>query len=240
MVSQIILLVFSFLTPSLHAETIEFPDEEIATETVLPVFDRVETVKNRNIQLAKRFELGLTMGLALNQAYYNQLNFGGMLNYHLTESHAVNLVGIFHIDGLSPYGNDLKQGKGLSGGDTFDPSLAPHPQTMILANWQFTAYYGKISITKQAVMNLDLFGVLGVGYVSMRGTGSPALNLGFGQNFYFSNHLSLRLDLRMDIFQGPDPTTKQLNTGTTAPSASEFGNMLYTNTMLTAGLVYIL
>lgn len=228
------------MTPSLRAETIEFPDEEIATETVLPVFDRVETVKNRTIQLAKRFEVGVTAGMALNQAYYNQMNFGGMVNYHITESHAINLVGIFHLDGLSPYGSDLKQGKGLSSGDTFDPSLAPHPQTMLLANWQFTAYYGKISITKQAVMNLDLFGVLGIGYVGMKGTGSPALNLGFGQNFYFSNHLSLRLDLRMDIFQAPDPTTQQLRTGTAAPSASSFGNMLYTNTMLTAGLVYIL
>ncbi len=237
---RIILVFFSIFVLPIFGETIEFPEEELATETVLPVFDRVEAVKNRNVQLAKRFELGGGIGLTMNEPYYNQLNFGLNGTYHFTETHALNLIGQFYLDGLSNYGTDLKAGKGLSSGDTFDPSLAPHPTYMLLANYQFTAYYGKISLTRQTVMNLTLFGLAGLGYVGMKGVGSPALNVGFGQNFYFSNRLALRLDLRMDIFQAPDPTTQKLNAGTQAPSPTSFGKMLYFNSMLTAGLVLVL
>jgi outer membrane beta-barrel protein len=239
----LLLCCISFLTASSfssYAETIEFPDEEIATETVLPVFDRTETVKNRNLPLKGRTELGVGVGLALNEPFYNPYNFNFEGTHFFTEKHAVNIAAVMWMGGLNSYGDDLKAGNGLLNGDTFDPSLAPAPKYLVLANYQFTAYYGKISLSKSSVMNLSLFGELGLGYMGYSGTGAPALNMGIGQNFYFTKNLALRLDLRLDMFKGPDPTSQQLKVGTPAPSASAFSQILYFNTMLTAGLAYVL
>lgn len=239
MASRVLLLCLCIIAAPTFAETIEFPEEEIATETVLPVFDRVEAVKNRNVELKNHVEVGAGVGLMLNEPYYNPMNFGANVTYHLTETHAINLVGQFFLDGLSSYGSDLQAGKGLTN-DSFDPGLAPHPTYMMLANYQFTAYYGKISVSKQTVMNLSLFGVVGLGYIGMKGAGAPALNIGFGQNFYFTKRVALRLDLRMDIYQAADPTTVALPRGSAAPPASSFGKTTYFNSMLTAGVVFVL
>lgn len=228
---------------SAFAEVVEFPEEEIATETVLPVFDRVEAVKNRNVLLKKHLEVGAGVGLALNEAFYNPVNINGEATYYLTDTHAINVSAVMWLDGLNNYGKDLQSGTGLSGGDSFDASLAPHPRFMVLGNYQFTAYYGKVSVSKQSVMNLTLFGVLGLGYITMNGANSIALNTGFGQIFYFTKKLGLRMDLRLFMFKGPDPTSLgdgTLQRGTTAPAASNFDQILYFNTMLTANLIYVL
>jgi outer membrane beta-barrel protein len=242
MASRILLLCLGFYLGPLYADVVEFPEEEIATETVLPVFDRVEAVKNRNIVLRNHFEVGIGGGLSLNEAFYNPLTFNVDLTYHLTEVHAVNLVGLFRMDGLNGYGTDLRSGKGLTG-DSFDASLAPHPKYMLLGNYQFTAYYGKISITKSEVMNLTLFGDAGLGYIGMNGLNSIALSAGVGQNFYFTKRLSLRLDLRLLMYKAPDPTSlgpNSLQTGSVAPSPGSFSQILTFGTLLTGSVAYLL
>lgn len=230
------------ISSSVFADRITFPEEELAAESVLPIFEKPDTVLNRNILTKGRFELGLGGGLALNDAFYNPLNYGLTASYHFNETHGVQLVGQFFADGLSTYGLQLQRGEGLSG-DRFDPSLAPSPNSVFLANYQLTAFYGKISLTKQTVANLTLHGLLGAGVVQMDGVSPVAINVGFGQKFYFTKWLALRIDLSMLIFQGPDPTSRRLNdrdSGFTRPTAADFDNKIFFNRQLNTYLVFLL
>lgn len=225
-----------------QADQITFPEEELAAESVLPVFEKPTTVLNRNILTQGRFELGLGGGLALNDAFNNPLNYGLTASYHFNEIHAVQLLGSFYADGLSTYGRQLQRGEGLSG-DRFDPSYAPSPNSLFLANYQLTAFYGKISLTKKTVANLTLHGLLGAGVVQMDGISPVTLNVGFGQKFYFTKWLALRVDLSMLIFQGPDATSRRLNdqdSGFTAPTAADFENKIFFNRQMNAYLVFLL
>lgn len=231
-----LLMTFSI---SAQAEVIEFPEEELATESVLPVFENPKGVKNRLVKTAGRFEFGVGGGLMLNEPFFEQLNFGFNGTYHFDEEHAFNLAGVFLQDKLSSYGQALQAGEGLDGG-TFDPSLAPHPTNMILASYQFTAYYGKISLTKQSVMNLSLYGIAGLGTVGMTEGSAFALNFGLGQKLYFSPDFALRFDLRFLTYSAPDPTSIELEAGTGARPASDFEEELYFNTLMTVGAVFLL
>ncbi|MCB0364841.1 MAG: outer membrane beta-barrel domain-containing protein [Bdellovibrionaceae bacterium] len=222
-----------------YAETIEFPTEELASESVLPVFDKVENVKNRNVVKAKRFEVGGGVGFNLMDAFYNPLNFHGSLTYHFDEIHGFNAAAAFWMSGLSSYGEQLKNGEGLDG-DFFDASRAPSPKYMLMANYQYTAYYGKISLSKQWVMNLSLFGLAGIGTIAIGDDNVMALNMGLGENFYFTPNLALRIDLRMLVYRGPDPTTKRLLPTDPVFPASDFGESNFFHSMLTFGLVYLL
>lgn len=225
------------------AETVEFPDEELATETVLPVFERSRSVLNRSVQTAQRFEVGADLGMSLSEPFYNPYNLGLMGTYHFTDQHAFNLVGTFFLSGLSQYGKQLQNGEGLTpppANNSFDPSKAPAPKWMLLGNYQFTAYYGKISLSKQSVMNLTLFGTLGAGVIQMGGLSCPAVNVGFGQNFFFTKDLALRFDFRLVMYNGPDATSQQLLRTSSAPSETSFGKEIFFQNYFNLGVAYLM
>lgn len=229
--------------PAFAAETIEFPEEELARESVVPVFENSRSVLNRNILTEGRFEMGGGAGLSLNDAFYNPMNFAITASYHFDEMHAVNFNGTFWMDGLSTYGKQLERGEGLNGAN-FDASYAPHPSSMYLANYQFTAFYGKISLSKQTVMNLTLHGLAGLGMIQMDGVSPITANFGFGQRFYFTKRLAFRMDLSLLVYQGPDATSVDLDEINAppppAPPASAFDDSLQFQTLLQAYLVFLL
>ena len=187
------LFILSFLISfSALGVTIEFPEEELARESVLPVFDNTVAVKSRLVPTAKRIEFGLGVGSALNEPFFNSNRFGGHVAYHLNETHGILLSGMFYQSGLGDNGKSLA-GTDLAPdsatNDTFlRMEFAPQPKYHFFANYQITPYYGKISVFKDFVMNLSLYGLMGLGVVDICGETSPALQLGMGQKFYFSKH----------------------------------------------------
>ena len=224
------------------AETIEFPEEELAKESVVPVFENSRSVLNRKVNTKGRFEFGGGAGLTLNEAFYNPMNFGFTATYHFNEEHGLNLSGTFWMDGLSTYGEQLERGEGLTGAN-FDASYAPHAKSMFLANYQFTAFYGKISLSKQTVMNLSLHGLAGLGMIQMDGVSPITANIGMGQRFYFTERFAFRMDLNLLMFQGPDPTSANLDdTNGRNPNVkpADFSDTLQFQTLLQAYLVFLL
>ena len=115
---------------------------------------------------------------------------------------------------------------------------------MMFLNYQFTAYYGKLSLSKQAVMNLSLYGLAGVGLVNWSDAAEVGLNFGVGQKLYFSPNLALRLDLTMAIYRGPDPTSpkttnNELLTGLEPLGSDQFDTTVYFRPFLAGALVYL-
>ena len=199
--SILAILLFSFQA---FAVTIEFPEEELARESVLPVFDNAVAVKSRLVPTAGRIEVGLATGFAMNEPFFNTTRFGGHVAYHLTETHAILLSGQMYTDGLGDNGKalagtDLNNGAG----ETFlRMEFAPQPAYHFFANYQITPYYGKISVFKDFVMNLSLYGMVGLGVVDVGGETAPALNIGMGQKFYFSKNWGIRADLGLMAYEG--------------------------------------
>ena len=223
------------------ADQIEFPEEELATESVLPVFDETVVVRNRKVTVSNRFEIGGGVGLNLLEPLYNNTVFNLSGAYHFDETNGVNFTAVFQQSGLSGNGEDLKEGKGID--STFDASRAPSPENYLFGNYQATAYYGKISITKQKAMNLSLYGLLGLGLVQFTDSSEPAVNLGFGQKLYFSENFALRADFSVAGYNGPDPTKPKdgpLTTGGAQLSSDDFESTFYFRSFLTVGVVYLL
>lgn len=245
MTKSLLVVLACLLSVLAHAdEPIEFSEDELARETTLPVFEKRRAVLNRSVVTEKRVELGFGGGLEMNEPYYNDYMLGFMGSYNFNESSALNVQGLMWMDGLSSYGEQLKAGRtGTNPVDSFDAMKAPHPKWGVFVNYEFIAYYGKISITKQSVMNLNLFAIAGLGYINMDTDNSPALNLGVGQNFFFTKNIGLRADLRWLIFQGANATSKSLrsvNGNDPAPAASAFEKRIYYNSQLGLSLVFLI
>jgi outer membrane beta-barrel protein len=222
------------------AATIEFPESELASESVLPVFDHPESVKARNVKTDNRLELGGFMGYALTEAFYNPLSYGVNGTYHFNEISAVNLVGSFNVSGLNDYGNQLNPVPRSSPPENLNVQYAPAPKYLLLANYQHTAFYGKLSLSKDYIMNLSLYGFAGGGMMGIGDTSKPVANFGIGQKFYFTPSLAFRADLRFLLYQGPDPLSRRLSSVTSEQSASTFDEKLNFNGQLSFGAVYLL
>lgn len=221
---------------------IEFPEEELASESVLPVFPELSTVRDRNVVTDGRFELGVMGGQSLTEPVFNPWNAGITATYHFTEEHAVNLFTTFFFQGLSSNGENLHSIETTNGSTTeLRPEYAPAPKYLGLANYQFTAFYGKISLSKATVMNLSLYGLAGGGMIAIGDVTKPVVNIGLGQKFYFNSSFALRFDLRLAAYQGPNPLSIPLTSDVTADvPASEFEERLNLMSLLSVGAVWLL
>jgi outer membrane beta-barrel protein len=218
------------------AEVIELPPEELAQESVLPVFENAPMVKNRAIVTAQKIEADVFYGMALTEPIANVSKIGLGVYYHLNEDHVLGLVYTKNSTGLSDYA------KQLNAKYTLDFSRVPYPVSTLLLDYNYQAFYGKMSITKETVVHLSLFGSAAIGQVQYIHKSYPAVALGIGQKFYFTKQLSLRMDLRIYAHQAPIPFVAGdpgIRSGTEVPSYSDFSErMTYTNNMET-GLSYI-
>ena len=212
---QLLFLSYCLLFSSLaQAVKISFPDEELATESVLPQVDIPAMVLNRNINLKNRVELNVSLGAGLDEPFFFSLYPMGQLTFHVTEVHSVSLLGIYYPPLLSSTGNNLKEGKGLSEGRSFDATKAPYPQMSAFLNYQYSPFYGKISLSKILNLNLSIYGFTGLGLVvSSQADRFPAANIGIGQKLYITKWLGLRGDLAFYGYYGPSIAKIDLNLG---------------------------
>lgn len=231
--------IFLFAGRIYAADPIEFPEEELARESVLPVFDKRVAVRERLVKTEGRFEVGGGAGLNLIEALYNNITFNFLGSYHFDEMQAFTFQAVFPSTKLSNMGKDLQAGKGLNGAK-FDASKAPAPEYLMSGLYQYTAYYGKISMTKEKAMNLSLHGMLGGGVVSWGDSVEPMVNVGMGQKLYFTPNFALRVDLNLMMYQGPDPTSKKLEPTDPKRDSDYFKKTLYFRSFLTAGVVFLL
>lgn len=226
---------------SLNATVIRLPEEELARDSVLPVFDRKVAVRDRNVVTEGRIELGGFGGFNLNEAFYTPYNFGAYATYHFNEIHGFNLMANFYMDGTSSYADQLKNGEGLGGpGNGLDLARAPSLKYMVLGNYQLTAYYGKISLSKSTVTNVSLYGLAGAGAIGIGDETTFGLNVGLGQKFYFSPNAALRFDLRFITYQAPNPLSVPLSNGGPDLPNSAFEETWVFTYLLTVGAVFLL
>lgn len=233
------ILAFLFLLAPIQTtadELVEIPEEELARESVYPVFDKLETVKRRNVDMESRIELSVLGGTSMNIAFFDQIMIGGAATYHMSNTSGIQVLGAMIDSKNSSYVPQMN--------DQVDPDpnfqYLPKPKYLLIGAYEFSPYYGKISLTKQGVMNLTTFFTFGAGVMGIGDGTVPLVSLGVGQNYFFSKNWGLKLDLRGLIYNGPDPLSVDLANRSSEPSLSEYEKKLVLNFTLSAGLVILL
>jgi outer membrane beta-barrel protein len=116
---------------------------------------------------------------------------------------------------------------------------APAPKYLVLADYQYTGFYGKISLSKEFVMNLSLYGLAGIGAFGIGDMVAPSVDLGIGQKLYFSPNFALRADFRLVVYQGPNVLSRDLESATSVQSASSFSTSTLYVSLLSIGMIYL-
>ena len=148
----------------------------------------------------------------INNPFFFNLALGGTLGYHFNEFHSVNLFGAYMYSTSTKYVDQIVS----------DESLTARPESQHLRNfeefpkvnllallmYEFSPLYGKMSFSKNMVLNTDLLLSAGAGTIIF-GAGSylPAFTLGIGQRFYFGKNWGIRFDLMGLMYPGPNYTS---------------------------------
>lgn len=228
-----------FSQTSVAKEVIELPQEELAKESVYPIFDRPASVMNRNILTKGRYDANLFYGYAMTEPIANVNKLGLSVYYHGNEDHAFGLLLAKNFAGLSDYAKQLDKQFNL------DFDRAPSPEMNIFFDYNLKMFYGKMSITKNTVFNTSLFASAAAGVVKYTHKSYPGIALGLGQKFYFGKHWALRADLRLYANQAPIPflngsaSTPGVGNGDQVPKAGDFKERLTFTTNLDVGLSYL-
>ncbi|MCB0347218.1 MAG: outer membrane beta-barrel domain-containing protein [Bdellovibrionales bacterium] len=219
MFTGFLLLVFATSSYASDTQVIRFPEKDLARESVLPVFKNTMAVKKRNVPKEGRFEIGLLGGQQLNEAFYEPYSFGGSIHYHINEQHGIELMALFFTTSESQYVKTLNQD---TGGD-YDFEKVPNLENMLLASWEYTPFYGKISLTKQTVYNTAVHFNLIAGFVNNGESSNLAFGAGLGQKIFFSPNWGVRADLRTLFYKAVDPfsNTTVLTTSATGDFEEE-------------------
>lgn len=230
------MFVLSITNLAKAADSVEVPLDELAQESVYPVFDHPQSVKSRNVTTKGRIDVGLFGGYALTEPIYDTTKFGVAANYHFSELHSLGLVFSQNRSGLSRDAEGLKENP-----NNLDFNRAPKPKNTVLLDYNFKPYYGKLSLTKSAVINTTIFASGAAGMVAYENKSYPAVAVGMGERFYFNKSLSLKADLRLFVHQAPIPFKRgaMRDTDLPVPSLDSFKERITYTTNLEVGLNYL-
>ena len=234
------ILLFSLLataaTISARAEKIEVPEAELARESVLPRFETPDSIKHRNITNDGKFELGGYYGWNVSEPIYNQSKVGAVIGYHWTESSSFILNYAKWFGGRNTqYTSQLQKVGNL------DFTKTPNLDFSAYLDYEWEAYYGKISLTKTGTMNIFIYPLVGIGGTKYVNKFYPGANFGIGQKFFFTNNFALRADLKIQYEQGPSPFlgNSQLLTTSPTPDPGAFQTKWMLGTILDVGLIFL-
>jgi len=192
-----VLLLLLFCVPWAVWAKISFPNQELASEYVFPVFDETRTVLNRNVSLARRFMLQASWVYLTDEPIYTPWAMTGSLTFYWSEYSGIGVSGLYFVPGVlssihnlrtegasvkrihidqtkadSRGGNDGASGAQKETVTTgliyFDVGLAPHAVFAAFLDYHFSPFYGKISFTKTMVGNFSLYAFGGMGVVGFR------------------------------------------------------------------------
>lgn len=183
----------------------EVRDEEtviIEEERTKTLAERIPSVTRRTFVKKGRLQLAPTLGLSLNDPFYDHITVGAALHYHVVESLSIGFNGNYSI----ALDNDV----GVAGGvGEFDNQFDRAAYTAFLeVSW--APIYGKLSLLAESVLHFDTYIAVGGGVVGLD-QGDPAIagSVAIGQHYFMNEWLALRLEIRDQIFNmaravGPD------------------------------------
>lgn len=169
----------------------------------------LKPVVTRRYMKADRIEAALFGGFVPNDAFLNYIPVGLRLDYHFTESLAVEVAGSYMIQSDTELKTFLEDN-----GQRLD-SKVDHQVWRANAAVSWSPFYGKLALLQRKLSHFDINLLAGGGVV---GTAAPDMNnggeegggikpegmLGAGFRFFMTRSVAVRLDYRQYIFPKSD------------------------------------
>lgn len=232
---------------------IRFPEEELESESVLPVFkNNKNVIMNQRVRLKHKLNFMGSIVHRSDEPFFAQLAFDGGVGFFFNEAHGIGLSAIYFQSGLSFIGKQLST-DGVLNKDTkqpvkFDAGLAPHPQYAIFFYYATVPFYGKLSFSKNIAVNFNI-SILGGGggllLAKRQRSGLmtleqekwvPAAYLALNQKIFIGKQFYIHWGLNLVGYYGPNPIDKKLRNTPISIDFEHFSNTVIIRLLAKCGI----
>jgi outer membrane beta-barrel protein len=204
---------------------VEAGDTGSLDRDVGPLKDRIPPVVRHVFLLKQRWELVPSVAFSFRDPFFTKYVFELSLTYNFNDTLGAMVRAGYAVDTVSGSAQictvNVEAG-GTRGcrSPTYDEVNGKGTgQINFLGavDVQWTPIYGKFNLFAEWVLHFDLYGILGPAFISYKGppasgqTGSASDftvggEVGIGMRFFFNKWMTLRLELRDDIYGEKSPT----------------------------------
>ena len=165
-------------------------------ESTIPTLaERIPSVTRRAFVQEGRTELFPTIGMSLNDPFFDNVIFNAGIAYHVFEWLAFGVGGDYFLanpTALSIFPGGAKKGKQE---DLNRPTYSARLEAY------FAPIYGKISLFAESVLHFDTYLIVGGGVVGLSDADPTVLGMvGIGQHYFIDRWLALRIELRDQLY----------------------------------------
>jgi outer membrane beta-barrel protein len=209
-----------------QAPTEEAGDTADFDRDVGPLKDRIPPVIRHVFLLKQRWELVPSIALSFRDPFFTKYMFELSLTYHFTDTLGLMLRAGYAVDAVSGSAqictvnvdNGGTRGCRSPTYDELNGKGTGQIKFLGALDAQWTPVYGKFNLFAEWVLHFDLYGIIGPAFVSYNGppgngltTGSTSDftvggEVGLGMRFFFNRWMTLRVELRDDIYGEKSPT----------------------------------
>jgi outer membrane beta-barrel protein len=159
--------------------------------------DRIPSVTARAFAKQGRLEVFPTVGMSLNDPFFNHVISSVGLSFHVLESLSVGVTGDFFISMKSKV--PVFSAGSAAGGTQPDFNRPAYAGRLEVA---WAPLYGKLSVLAETVLHLDTYVIVGGGLLAPQ-KGDPAVAgvVGLGQHFFLNDWFALRIEVRDQFYQ---------------------------------------
>ncbi len=233
LLSLLVLSVF-LIGVTARAEEIQFSEEELPREAVMPRLDSPKAVINRKLSYAKRTSVDASVGWFMDEPFYNNQYFAVQGNYNWSEASGVGLKYLMFGTGLSGYSSQFASSVTPSA----DFSRSRGPRSGFLVNYERRMMYGKLSLSKRWVIPGYLTWGLEGGMMAYGSRQLPLAGASIANRFFLGKSLGISLTLHGYMRQFVDPLSQTLR-NSPVPSETDFTTNTKFSTAMDLGINYL-
>lgn len=234
------LVILSTLFVSVSQADIQFPEDELPSESVIPILDSPKAVINRTVTYTGRWEPKLSYGFLLDEPFYQNSFLSLAVGYSWTEFSGVSLRYLKWGSGLSDY---AKQMEGTATALKF--GRAPGPDMGYSLSYDYRFFYGKVSFSKRSIIPTVLGSTFEGGMIKYGSKNLPFFGAGLINSYFFSDpgaksHWGVNIGVRLYLRSAVDPLSANLSsTSGPVPSEGDFATKTRFSTSLDLGAQYL-
>lgn len=241
MIKQFILFSFALLiSAAVFAVEIEFPPEELPSESVTPILDSRQAVRSRLVNFTKRFEFQGGTGFFLDEPFYKNQFMGLTGLYHFNETWGMGFSYFSWVLGLSSYSTQFTE---ETPSLRLDFGRAKQLENAMVFSAHQRLMYGKISWSKGAVTPMSLNALYEIGMGKYGSRTLPFAAVGFGHRIFFTYKAGFVLNLKLVYKQIVDPLSVKDGLSTVytpaAPTEGTFGTKFKLGSGLDLNFFYL-
>ncbi len=214
---------------------LQFADEELPREAVMPKLDSPKAVLSRKLSYENRWQADLGAGWLLDEAFYNNQYMVVQGTYSWNEPSGVGLKYLMFGSGLSDYGKQFEGSNSVPPPD-FDRSVGPKSGWM--AYYERRMMYGKLSVSKWNIIPAFLTWNVEAGMLKYGTRQLPIVGGSLSNRYFLKPHFAVGFGIHAYVRQMVDPLSADLR-NTPVPAEGDFKTNTKFSMAMDFGLSYL-